>query len=61
MENKRFLNVNDVAEYMCISTSKAYKIIQALNKELRAKGYITIAGKINRSYFEEKIYGHSAA
>lgn len=57
MENKRFLDVNDVAEYMSISTSKAYKIIRALNNELKAKGYIVIAGKINRTYFEEKIYG----
>ena len=61
MENKRFLDVNDVAEYMNISTSKAYKIIRALNNELKAKGYIVIAGKINRAYFEEKIYGVAVA
>ena len=59
MENKRFLNVNDVAEYMSISTSMAYKIIRSLNKELRAKGYIVIAGKVNKMYFEQKIY-HAA-
>lgn len=57
MENKRFLDVNDVAEYMGISTSKAYKIIRSLNSELRAKGFIVVAGKINRVYFEEKTYG----
>lgn len=61
MENKKFLDVNDVAAYMGISTSKAYKIIRALNNELKAKGFITIAGKINRTYFEEKIYGASVA
>ncbi len=57
MENKRFLDVNDVAEYMGISTSKAYKIIRSLNSELKAKGFIVVAGKINRVYFEEKTYG----
>ena len=57
MENKRFLDVNDVAEYMGISTSKAYKIIRSLNSELKAKGFVVVAGKINRVYFEEKTYG----
>ncbi len=57
MENKKFLDVNDVAEYMGISTSKAYKIIRSLNSELKAKGFIVVAGKINRVYFEEKTYG----
>ena len=57
MENKRFLDVNDVAAYMDISQSKAYKIIRALNKELSERGFITVAGKISKVYFEEKIYG----
>lgn len=57
MNTKAFLNVNEVAEYMGISVSKAYQIIQDLNAELKAKGYITIAGKISAAYFMEKIYG----
>lgn len=61
METKKFLDVNDVASYMGISVSKSYKIIQGLNKELRSKGYITVAGKISRTYFEEKIYGTTVA
>ena len=56
MENKRFLNVNEVAEYMDISVPTAYKIIRKLNDELRAAGYIVISGKINRAYFESKVY-----
>ena len=31
MENKRFLNVNDVADYLGISVPTAYKIIRRLN------------------------------
>ena len=57
MENKRFLDVNDVADYMGISISKAYKIIRSMNDELSAKGFITITGKISRVFFEEKVYG----
>ena len=56
MEDKRFLNVNDVAAYMDVSVPKAYKIIRTLNAELNEKGYITVAGKVNRLFFEEKIY-----
>ena len=57
MENKRFLTANDVAEYMGISVPMAYKIIRRLNDELVAAGYIIVSGRINRSYFEKKIYG----
>ena len=46
MENKRFLNVNDVAEFMGISIPMAYKIIRRLNDELVTAGYITAAGGI---------------
>ncbi|KEI09315.1 hypothetical protein Z957_05295 [Clostridium sp. K25] len=51
-----FYNVNDIKEILSISTSKAYKIIQQLNKELKEKGYITIAGRVPIRYFKEKYY-----
>lgn len=54
--SKRFMNVNDVAQFFGISVSKSYKIIQSLNKELKAKGYITIAGKVPRAYLEDRVY-----
>ncbi len=57
MENKRFLNVNDVAQYLDISVPTAYKIIRQLNGELGKKGYLTVAGRVNRAYFEQKVYG----
>lgn len=57
MENKRFLNVNDVAQYLDISVPTAYKIIRQLNGELGKKGYLTVAGRVSRAYFEQKVYG----
>ena len=54
MEGKRFLNADDVATYLEVSKSMAYKLIQQLNAELKNKGYITIAGKVSRAYFEER-------
>lgn len=57
MENKRFLNASDVARFMGISVPMAYKIIRRLNDELSAQGFITVAGKVSRCYFEQKVYG----
>lgn len=51
-----FYKVNDIQELLGISLSKAYKIIQQLNKELKNKGYITIAGRVPIKYFKEKYY-----
>ena len=33
------------------------KLIRKLNDELKAKGFITIAGRVNRQYFYERLYG----
>ncbi len=57
MESKRFSNAHDVAEFMGISVPMAYKIIRRLNDELAASGYIIVAGRVSRSYFEQKVYG----
>ena len=58
MENNNFMRVEDVAKELGISKSYAYKIVQKLNADLRAKGFLTISGRINRKYFLEKFcYG----
>ena len=53
----QFVTVEDVQKILGISRSKAYQILQSLNRELKAKGYITISGKCPVSYFEQKFYG----
>ena len=61
MTDKNFMRVEDVARELDVSKSYAYKIVQKLNKELEAKGYITISGRVNRQYFlESTCYGGSA-
>lgn len=55
MENG-FMRVEEVAEVLEVSTSFAYKIIRQLNSELKAKGYITVSGRVNRDYFYERVY-----
>ena len=54
---KNYLNAADVSAYMGISIPMAYKIIRKLNDELRAQGFITGSGRINRRYFEHN--GHA--
>ncbi len=56
MENKEFLNVNDVVAYMDISVPMACKIIRRPNDELKAAGYLTVSGRVSRSYFASKVY-----
>ena len=56
MKNK-FIRVDEVAKELDVSKPYAYKIIRQLNDELKAKGFITIAGRVNRQYFNERLYG----
>lgn len=56
MSEKMFMRVEEVAEEMGVSISYAYKLIRKLNKELRATGCHTIAGRIDRKFFHEKFY-----
>jgi predicted transcriptional regulator len=59
---KQFVDVKEVQETLGISEGKAYKVIRELNNQLKAAGYITIAGKVNRAFFIEKCcYGGKTA
>ena len=53
----QFITAEEVEQALGVSRSKAYQIIRALNKELKAMGYITIAGKCPIQYFQQKFYG----
>lgn len=59
MQNKLLLNAEEVSQILCVSKAHAYKIIQRMNEELSAKGFMVIPGKVSRRYFEEKFYGMS--
>lgn len=57
MQTKLFLTAKEVATCMSVSVPMAYKIIKHLNDEQKENGFITISGKVNKKYFESKIYG----
>ena len=37
----------------------AYKLIRELNKELQSKGYLVVAGKVPKAFWETKFYGYN--
>lgn len=58
MSSSTFMKVDDVARELGVSKSYAYKLIRKLNGELKSMGYLTIAGRISKKYFLEKVcYG----
>ena len=50
-----FIRAKEVGELLQCSECMAYKIIARLNKELQEKGYITISGRISKSYLYERM------
>ena len=53
----RFICAEEVAQELSVSKPYAYKLIRKLNEELKEQGFITIAGRVNRQYFYERLYG----
>ena len=62
MENTNYMMDADcVAKELGISRGHAYKIIREMNRDLKNKGYLVIAGKIPKAYWQTKIYGHKTS
>ena len=53
----QFITAEEVQKVLGVSRSKAYQIVQGMTRELKAAGYITIAGKCPIQYFQQKFYG----
>ena len=56
----QFVTADELVQSLGISKGKAYQIIRQLNDELSKQGYIKIAGKCPRKYFEKRYYGYDA-
>lgn len=57
MKNEMFVKVEDLAKELDISKPFAYKLVKEMNEELKKKGFMTIAGRVSRQFYEEKFYG----
>ena len=53
----QFITAEEVQKVLDVSRSKSYQIVRQLNKELKAQGYLTVAGKCPIQYFKQKFYG----
>ena len=53
----QFITAEEVQQILSVSRSKSYQIVRQLNKELKAQGYLTVAGKCPIQYFKQKFYG----
>lgn len=55
------MSADEVAQELNCSKSHAYKLVKAMNKELSARGYITMAGRIPKAFWAKKMYGYEIA
>ena len=55
MTEKSFMTVEEVAAELRVSKSKAYQIVRELNAELQKQGYLTVAGRVNATFFYKKV------
>ena len=58
--NKIYITACELADMLGVSVGHAYKLIRKLNQELEKDGFLVIAGKVPRRYFEKCWYGYSA-
>ena len=59
LKNNLFVTAGELAQDLGVSKPFAYKLVRQMNEELEAKGFMTIAGRVSRKYYEEKFYGMS--
>lgn len=55
-EVPKYVKVREVMQLCEVSESRAYRIMQKLNKELEAQGFVTTAGRVSRKYLMERLY-----
>lgn len=57
MQGCLYYTASEVQELLGVSRGKAYQVVRDLNQELETKGFIVIAGKIPKQFFNEHYYG----
>jgi len=59
MKTSYMIGVDEISEELGVSRGHAYKVIRDLNEELSSNGFIVVAGKVPRAFWETKFYGYS--
>ena len=55
-EKGSMIDVEEVCEQLKVSRSYAYRVIRRLNSDLKEQGILTIPGKVNSAYLEERYF-----
>ena len=55
VQEKMYMDVDDVCAILGVSKAYAYNLMREYNKELKAKGYIVVAGKISTKFFNKSL------
>ena len=58
MKSNYMMDAKDVANELGISKGHTYKVIRQLYEELEKSGFIIVAGKVPRAFWEKKFYGY---
>ena len=53
------LTAGKVAETLGVSKGHAYKLIRELIEELQSIGYLVVAGKVSKAFWETKFYDYN--
>ena len=54
---KAMYNARELAEVLGCSESKSYQFIKQMNAELTKQGFLTVRGKIPRTYADKRFFG----
>ena len=61
MRTNYMMTADEVAAELRISKGHAYKMIRQMNEELEKAGFIVVAGKIPRAFWEKKFFGYQTS
>ena len=55
-EKGSMIGVDEVCKRLKVSRSYGYRVIRRLNNDLKERGLLTIPGKVNSAYLEERYF-----
>lgn len=58
MKSNHMMTAEDISKELGVSKGHAYKLIREMNEELKKDGYLVIAGKIPKAFWQTKFYGY---
>ncbi|WP_322153557.1 hypothetical protein [Paratractidigestivibacter sp.] len=56
----KLIGIEEVQEATGMSKSFCYKLMNKMNAELAASGYLTVPGKVEQAYFESRLFPTSS-